>query len=515
MDILVSAIAGDLVSRLASFVISKYFRQQPGIDMILQRLQRVVQRMDTVVEEADGRRITNQGMLRQLKTLRQGMYTGHYILDALRFQAAHVVEVEVSHSLTSALLSESSSLAKRLRFSGGAGGDGSSSNREAAAPLTFGANNSIREELHRLVSSLEDTMDTGMKEFLFFLETYPLVLRQPYAAYLLLENCMFGRQTEREQVLDFLLHPAATPILAVLPIVGPLRSGKTTLVEHICRDDNVRSHFSTILFFPEGSLEDERVIDLRGSSNFKVRHQKHYTQSHSKFLVIVETSKDINERAWRSLKSCVTRMAPCGGSKIIVTSRSERIVDLGTTEALRLGRVPREAYWYFFKSLAFGSMDPDEHPSMAVMAMEISSEYRQCLMGGHMVARLLRDNFSPRFWRAVLGSVRAYRNAHHPMCEDGQWYHWRLGRSCEYFVISGHYQSDSSEQVPKISVQEIILGRGGALPKGKFAALAWRSCIPPYYNYTVSCMMSAPQPTAGTKRKEVCAAGGRTLGLSL
>ena len=160
-------------------MIGKYFRQQPGIDMILQRLQRVVQRIDTVVEEAEGRRITNQGMLRQLKTLRQGMYRGRYILDALSFQAALEDEEGVSHPLTAALLSESSSLAKRLRFSGGAGGGGSSSNRDAAALLMSGANNKTREELQRVVSSLEDTMDAGMKEFLLFLESYPRVLRQP------------------------------------------------------------------------------------------------------------------------------------------------------------------------------------------------------------------------------------------------------------------------------------------------------------------------------------------------
>lgn len=87
MDILFSAIIGDLFSRSASFVINKYFQQQPGIGMILQRLERVVLRIDTVVEEAEGRRITNQGMLRQLKLLKQGMYRGHYILDALRFRA--------------------------------------------------------------------------------------------------------------------------------------------------------------------------------------------------------------------------------------------------------------------------------------------------------------------------------------------------------------------------------------------------------------------------------------------
>ncbi|XP_037418296.1 uncharacterized protein LOC119282033 [Triticum dicoccoides] len=504
MDILVSAIVGDLVSRTASFVVDKYFRQQHGIDMILQRLQRVVQRIDTVVEEAEGRRITNQGMLRQLKTLRQGMYRGRYILDALRFQAALEDEEEVSQSLTAALLSdESSSLAKRLRFSGGAGGGGSSSNSDAEALLMSGASNKMQEELQRVVSSLEDTMDAGMKEFLLFLESYPRVLRQPHAAYLLLENCMFGRQTEREQVLDFLLHPAAAPILAVLPIVGPLRGGKTTLVEHVCRDENVRSRFSTILFFPEGScLEDEGVVDLRGNGNFRVRRRNHATQSHNRLLIIVETAKDINEGAWRSLKSCLAHMAPCGGSKIIVTGRSDRIVDLGTTEALSLGRVPREAYWYFFKSLVFGSADPDKHPSMVAMAMEIASEHRQCLMGGHIVAGLLRDNFSPRFWRAILGSMRAYRKAH-LVCEDGHRYHWRLGRSCGYFLICSHRQSDSSEQVPKISVQEIISRRGGTFPSGKFEALAWSSCIPPYYNYTVSCVMPAPQPTAGRKKRVV------------
>ncbi|KAF6998243.1 hypothetical protein CFC21_014391 [Triticum aestivum] len=70
MDILVSAILGDLVSRSASFVISKYFQQQPGIGKILQRLQSVLLRIDIIVEEAEARHITNQGMLRQLKMLR-------------------------------------------------------------------------------------------------------------------------------------------------------------------------------------------------------------------------------------------------------------------------------------------------------------------------------------------------------------------------------------------------------------------------------------------------------------
>ena len=51
MDILISAIIGDLISRSASFVIRKYFQTQPDIDKILQRLERVLMRIDTVVED--------------------------------------------------------------------------------------------------------------------------------------------------------------------------------------------------------------------------------------------------------------------------------------------------------------------------------------------------------------------------------------------------------------------------------------------------------------------------------
>lgn len=67
MDMLISAILGEFISRSASFLISRYFRQQPDVDKILQRLQRVVLRIDTVVKEAEGRHITSKSMLRQLK----------------------------------------------------------------------------------------------------------------------------------------------------------------------------------------------------------------------------------------------------------------------------------------------------------------------------------------------------------------------------------------------------------------------------------------------------------------
>ncbi|KAM3373484.1 hypothetical protein ACQJBY_020111 [Aegilops geniculata] len=502
MDILVSAIVGDLISRSASFVISKYFQQQPDINKIVERLQSVVLRIDIIIEEAEARHITNQGMLRQLKMLRQGMYRGHYVLDALRFQAAlreEEREEEMSHS--SSALSKYSPI-KRLRFSCTGSG---SSNREA---LLFGTNSNIREELQRMVDTLEYTV-AGMKEFLFFLELYPRILRQPYGTYLLLDNCMFGRQTERKQVLDFLLRPSATPDLAVLPIIGPIRVGKSTLVEHVCRDESVRDHFSMILFFPQGSLKDEGVVDLkRNNINGLVRYQN--STSQTRLLIFVEIAEDIDEGTWRRLKSTATSMTPCGGSKIIITSRSDRIVNLGTTEALRLDFLPPEAYWHFFKSLAFGSTNPDEQPKLATMAMEIALEQRQYFTSAHIIAGIMQDNMNAQFWRTILEYVREYKRTNlllfdqHPnlrVREDEPVYSWTLEKRRRYFLICNHHQSYSSENIPKIGVQDILLGRGDMLPHGEFEALTWRSRIPPYYNYTISCKLQAPQFTVGRKRR--------------
>ncbi|KAM0916223.1 hypothetical protein ACQ4PT_010309 [Festuca glaucescens] len=67
----------------------------------------------------------------------------------------------------------------------------------------------------------------------------PRMRRQPYDTYMLLERCMFGRHVEMEHIINFLLQ-MGTGDLEVLPIVGPAKAGKSTLIEHACNDERVR-----------------------------------------------------------------------------------------------------------------------------------------------------------------------------------------------------------------------------------------------------------------------------------
>jgi hypothetical protein len=88
----------------------------------------------------------------------------------------------------------------------------------------------LQEALDRLTSMIVD-----LNELVMFLMSYPRLYRHPYSMHILLGNCMFGRRMEVELVIKFLLHtqPHSSLELEVLPIVGPVRVGKSTLVAHI------------------------------------------------------------------------------------------------------------------------------------------------------------------------------------------------------------------------------------------------------------------------------------------
>jgi hypothetical protein len=234
-DAIACAIIGEVANRSISFLVGKWRskRMSPTEEQELESLRRLLLRVHAIVEEADGRHITNLAMLQQLKTLRMEMHRGYYALDMFSRGAADDEDDklnddvhQVSHS--SALQYNFSSPAKRLRAHGGSGRG---------------------HELWRVIASLKAAVEDAGPEFATLSGRYPRLFRQPYSVYLLLDRFMFDRQMEMEHVVNFLLQEADQARLGVLPIVGPGKVGKSTLVHHAYADDRVRAHFSRIIFF--------------------------------------------------------------------------------------------------------------------------------------------------------------------------------------------------------------------------------------------------------------------------
>ncbi|XP_047059111.1 putative disease resistance RPP13-like protein 1 [Lolium rigidum] len=480
MEMFLPAILSDLLGRSVSFVVQRY-RQQSSVDDSVRQLQLSLLRVSVTVEEAEGRRITNQAMLRQLDLLREAMYRGYYMLDALTYGRSHGADAPPPCRLLSRINS-----AKRLCYLAG-GNDGGVA------------------ELGRMVDRL-GSMITDMKEFVVFLSGYPRVChQQPRSAHLLLEKFMFGRQREIEQVVSFLLRPEGSGSggVGVLPVVGPARIGKSTLVEHVCHDERVRSHFSSILRMNGDDLEVDEKLNDPGDHGLIIKHPgEHNTSRKKSSLVILELAEDEvpDEGRWRRL--CSSAFCNGIGSKIIVTSRSEAAERLGTEHALRLKCLNQEAYWHYFKTLAFGSTNPEEHPKLVSIAMDICAEEKGSFIGANIACSLLKANLDARFWLSILQNMREYTEKHrhlfgkHPhdlLQKNRHVYLWRLAQTSKVFVSYGCYQAcPAQKDVPRITLQEVLSGRPA--PRGRFEALAWRSHIPPCYSYLMSCSVQTPVP---------------------
>ncbi|XP_062186432.1 putative disease resistance protein RGA3 [Phragmites australis] len=462
MEMFLSAVLAELTTRSINFFISK--SSKPSALDVEDRLRSVLLRAQVIVDEAMGPHITNRAMLLQVDMLRDAMHRGHYVLDTFRYQHHDKEEAKnqiVSHS---SLLSRVNS-AKDFCFSAG-------------------TSTQILEQLQKALDDLR-SMILDLDELVVFLTSYPRLYRQPYSMHLLLGNCMFGRQMEAELVISFLLHtgPHGSEDLGVLPIVGPSKVGKSTLVAHVCKDERVRDHFSEIVFLSDCDFRDEKLATLREGCAKK--YQNCTLNKDERMLVILEAAGDFNEVEWKRLCSASRRCMP-SGSKIIITSRSDKITTLGTTQALTLKHLSHEAYWYFFKTLTFGSMDPEMHPRLTHLAMEIVRFLNGSLIGANIMACFLRDNFDIHFWRKVLAFLRGFVKGHvskfgeHPidvLIQNKPAHLGRMVRTSEEIMVVHQYERSSQEEVPKIMLHDVMYG--GVKPHGKFEALAWRSHVRP------------------------------------
>lgn len=367
MEVALSAFLGEVASRSMSFFIGKLSKykqaEAPAYSLSSdEHLRRKLLRLRIIVDEAEGRQIRSQAMLEQLKILQAGVHTGHYALDAFKYDQVHHQgkdDIVSLHSFAISKFNPAKRIQLRRRSSSSGGGR---SNSEAG-----------EKKLREVLGYLEIII-TDAAEFVVFLkECPPLHLhRRLYSTYLDLENCMFDCHVEMEYVINFVLAQKNSPAGCstedrpdVLPIVGPAKSGKTTLVEHVCNDERVRRAFFQIVLFAEDDLHERVTTSVRGGGG-RVKYQSQASRRGGRsVLVIVEVNEDIGEAAWSGLiticsASTSTRWATTNGvTKIIICSRSDKIVRFGTTSLLKIGFLTQEAYWYFFKALAFGSMDPE------------------------------------------------------------------------------------------------------------------------------------------------------------
>uniref|UniRef100_A0A0E0I024 Rx N-terminal domain-containing protein n=1 Tax=Oryza nivara TaxID=4536 RepID=A0A0E0I024_ORYNI len=429
MDALLAAVASDLVGRLISFLTSKCQEHRAGDDGA-SRLQRALLRARVVMEEAEGRQVTSPAMLRQLRQLSWEMCRAAYSLDALRIRNAAAA---ASH--------------RRRR-------------RCQPLLLSLGGDGDVT-----VVESLEAALG-GAKELVVLLAGCPRLSRQPYSAYLFMERCMFGRQMEKEQIVDFLLRPACSsagdPNPGVLPVVGGPEVGKRTLVEHVCIDERVRQYFAKIHRLSSDDLMAAGDDD---------EHRSFGIDPSSRSLVVADVFGDVEEEPWRRLCSSLC---------------------------------------YMFRVLAFGGADPEDRPELVTIAAEFFEGVKHFALFAavNAPAAALRADMTARSWRRIARVViDAHGGREHGPVGDDSYYMYRPSMDAPHCLFYDRRKlttrAPAASTTPTVTMQDLLTGRvvpGVDTPR--FDVLVWRSPIPPYCSYVATCDM-------GRAQQFVVASGGR------
>jgi hypothetical protein len=288
--------------------------------------------------------------------------------------------------------------------------------------------------------------------------------------------------------------PQGTDNPGVLPIVGAYGVGKSTLVAHVCNDERVRGNFSRIVFFSEDDFNKDGVTTFMDGGILK--HQ-HSNNGKNTWLVVVSVPGDIDEEAWRRLYlASATEFANNG--KIVITSQSNQVMSFGTTQPLLLNFLADEAYWYFFKALAFGSADPGEHPKLVAIAMKIAMATKTAGAEGsflrvNFVTTMLRTNLNVGFWNKVL----AYATDHY-IQRNFLFYErpdkWQLTNRhiyVEHCAFHNFRASAPDEKIPSVKFIDILFGRVKCCV-GRHEVLVWKARLPPHKNYIMSCDIQKP-----------------------
>lgn len=458
MDLIVSAVAGDLANRFISFVISRC-RGEGNLAEKMEKLQELLIRVHMIVEEADVRYITNSRMLLQLKKLVEVMYHGYHVLDTIKYRTLCSTRIE-------------NEVISRLQ---------ESPFRTSINRLRTMKHTPITEELNSTLDNLESVV-SNMNEFVLLLSGCQRMFQTPFDSYLYIDNFMFGRHVEKQQVINILLQDNLPPFApTVLPIIGGSRVGKKTLVAHVCNNQKVRSKFPSILH-------------MNGENIWRMVHEPLIT---GRSLVVIEFTSDVDDENWLKFYSWVRQMEQ--GSKILIVSRVTKLSRFGTVQPVRLNNLSREEYSYLFKVLAFGSTNPEEQPPLASIANDLAVALGGSLVTANVYADMLRRNQNARFWLSIL---KRYRNVvatnfsvfgEHPknlMDKDHPIDITRLASSSPSSLpfamlrlMPPHIEiDDSKRKLPKVMLGEMIAGTA-VLPKDEFELVAWESRIPPHKRF--------------------------------
>ncbi|XP_059456678.1 putative disease resistance protein RGA4 [Corylus avellana] len=229
-----------------------------------------------------------------------------------------------------------------------------------------------------------------------------------------LPSDVIGRDDDRKNIIDLLMHPNADRNVNVVFIVGLGGFGKTTIAKLVYNDKHVAEHFELrmwvcvsedfdvarlikeILKCASGTIDENLGVDMWQTSLRDCLRNK-------RFLLVLDDVWNEDRSKWIELKGLLS--AGLEGSRIIVTTRTHMVASImGTGLTYTLERLSHKDCLSLFVEWAFKEGEDKQYPNLLEIGKEIAKKCQGVPLAIRTLGSLLFSKVDEHEWESVRDS---------------------------------------------------------------------------------------------------------------
>ncbi|XP_006657032.1 putative disease resistance protein RGA3 [Oryza brachyantha] len=225
------------------------------------------------------------------------------------------------------------------------------------------------------------------------------------------ESDIFGRETAKKEILDFILGAEFFYHLFAVPFVGPGGIGKTALAKLVFNDSRVDEYFDMKLWVCASDVFDlKRVLhdilesgtgEIHTGLNLEVLQNKVCgLLRERRFLLVLDDMWSENISEWEELKNLLSICKT--GSVVIVTTRSPKVAYMVQTLAPYLvTELPHDECMEIFNHYAFRGQE-ENYPELVEIGNSIVEKCGGFPLAAKTLGCMLFDNRDIREWMHIV-----------------------------------------------------------------------------------------------------------------
>ena len=213
---------------------------------------------------------------------------------------------------------------------------------------------------------------------------------------------VFCRDDDKDAIISLLLSDdVKSEQLSVIPIVGEVGVGKSTLARLVYNDCRVSQHFEIKAWYPVNHEMTKAV-----SESFSLQSLQESLKG-KRFLLVLDDVGSFNYADWESLQSTLKGVA--NGSCVIVTTRDSEVASkISTVCTYHIESLSNEQSWLMFTKFALGDQMPSSCPEVETIGRQIVQDFLGLPFAVKALGLLLRSKPQVEEWRVVLDRLKHF-----------------------------------------------------------------------------------------------------------